>query len=703
MSPAGAALGVPSRSEIEEWSTRDLDAAAGRWRASATQSDEAFAQHRANIVNTAWAGDAKDAALNRVTTDAVVVASQTAVQRAGTQIAEDGSRDIQAAKREALGAIAAAEADGFEVGEDLSVTDTREVDETEIAARTMAAREHAEDIRWFAERLSQTDEFVGKRLQDKAVELEGIRFDGERDDRSDSSVQLVDNKTGTDTEDNPEGTKEEQSGDRTWQDMLLPPEEPDGPDAERSKGGPDAAAGEDADHVDDGPPNPLDALAGEGSSADPDTPANVDEALFGPGAATPPSVLDRLAAQARGEKTPTDAPYMRSPLEGPIAAADPAIVDQQLARVETAQQAVAAAQADLDAAAAQTVMQGPGAGPGRDVTEPLTQALFDARADLTTQTEILENLNEAAAETGGRRVDVPALPPNADVQAFPAPPSVAEQAAEGLTEFSHDISEKTFGIVPDVAEIADVYANWGEHSGAEQLGAVLDTAGSLPLPGAKPLGEALQYGLDAFTAGRHTDDVVQPGIPHDVVDGPDAGPSPDIDHPSPLSDAPGSPQAHAPAADIPPPLPPDSPLFDGYDPTPPGPEFTNADGRLTYPDDSLPEKPYAIPGTVVDSAQIPQGTVIDRFGYPSGAYLSPEGVPFAERALPPDSAFKPYYQYVVDDPSKLPPGWRIEQSQAAPWFHQPGGGTQYRIIAPDGDEASVDALVEWGFLRRGGK
>ncbi|MDG5481315.1 hypothetical protein [Mycolicibacterium gadium] len=530
MSPAGAALGMLSRSEIEEWSTRDLDAAAGRWRASATESDEAFAQHRANIVNTTWAGDAKDAAVNRVTTDAVVVAGQTAVQRAGAQIAEDGSRDIQAAKREALGAIAAAEADGFEVGEDLSVTDTREVDENEIAARTLAAREHAEDIRWFAERLAQTDEFVGKRLQEKAVELEDIRFDGERDDRSDSSIQLVDNKIGPDAEDTPKGKKDESSGAdgaQTWQDMLLPPEESGAPDAEEAE---DAEASEDADPA-DAPPNPLDALTGEESGAEPDTPANLDEALFGPGAAPPPSVLDRLAAQARGEEPSIDAPYTRSPLEAPIAAADPSTVDQQLGRVEAAQQAVAAAQADLDAAAAQTVIQGPGAGPGRDVTEPLTQALFDARADLTTQTEILENLNEAAAETGGRQVDVPALPTNADVQAFPAPPSLTEQAAEGLTEASHDISEKTFGIVPDVAEIADVYANWGEHSGAEQLGAVLDTAGSLPLPGAKPLGEALQHGLDVFTAGRHADDVVQPGIPHEVVDGTDAGPSPVVDHP----------------------------------------------------------------------------------------------------------------------------------------------------------------------------
>ena len=52
MSPDGGAHGVPSRSEIEEWSTRDLDAAAARWRTSATESDEAFAQHRANIANT---------------------------------------------------------------------------------------------------------------------------------------------------------------------------------------------------------------------------------------------------------------------------------------------------------------------------------------------------------------------------------------------------------------------------------------------------------------------------------------------------------------------------------------------------------------------------------------------------------------------------------------------------------------------------
>ncbi|OBB35848.1 TNT domain-containing protein [Mycobacterium sp. 852002-51961_SCH5331710] len=190
-------------------------------------------------------------------------------------------------------------------------------------------------------------------------------------------------------------------------------------------------------------------------------------------------------------------------------------------------------------------------------------------------------------------------------------------------------------------------------------------------------------------------------IPDDVIDMPSH--THGVEHPTPLAEVPSHPGTHAPINSPPPPLPPDSPLFDGYDPIPPGPHFTNPDGGLIYPDDSLDSKPYAIPGTIIDNAELSKGTVLDRFGHPGGTYLSPEGVPFAERALPPDSAFKPYYQYVVDDPSKLPPGWRIEQSQAAPWFNQPGGGTQYRIVAPPGMDPSVEALRRAGYLKRLGE
>jgi hypothetical protein len=188
--------------------------------------------------------------------------------------------------------------------------------------------------------------------------------------------------------------------------------------------------------------------------------------------------------------------------------------------------------------------------------------------------------------------------------------------------------------------------------------------------------------------------------PAPVPAGEHAAPPVTHDHALPGS---GPHDAPLPAGDVAHPLPPDSPLFEGYRSVEPGPEFTAADGSLIYPDDSLASKPYAIPGTIVPDAQLPAGTEIGRFGYPGGSYLAPDGTPFAELSLPPDSATKPYFNYVVNDPTALPPGYHVEQSQVAPWFHQPGGGTQFRIIAPPGKEASVDALIESGYLREVGK
>lgn len=176
----------------------------------------------------------------------------------------------------------------------------------------------------------------------------------------------------------------------------------------------------------------------------------------------------------------------------------------------------------------------------------------------------------------------------------------------------------------------------------------------------------------------------------------------------PVEHAPGGPHV-APVPDSPPPLPPDHPppplaadhpLFDGYHPVEPGPEFTHPDGSLRYPDDMLPTKPYAVPGTVVPDAHLTPGSILSRFGNPGGSYMAPEGTTFAELSLPAGSAAKPFYQYVVQDPSALPPGWHIEGSEAAPWFHQPGGGQQYRIIKPDGTNGTVEQLERFGVVLR---
>lgn len=203
MSPAaspGGAGALPTRSEIEDWPTQHLDDAATQLRTLGSQSVILFDEHRRGIAapgGTTWAGDGKDAALNRAAADAAVVGRQRDVQAEAADIAENGGYDVRAAKREVLEAITAAEDDGFKVGEDLSVTDTKRVDVLKMAARRTAATEHAEDIRWFAERLVQADAFAGERLETKAAELEAIRFDGEGEGDGKGhgpAIQLVDNE-----------------------------------------------------------------------------------------------------------------------------------------------------------------------------------------------------------------------------------------------------------------------------------------------------------------------------------------------------------------------------------------------------------------------------------------------------------------------------------------------------------------------------
>ncbi|ORB46683.1 hypothetical protein BST40_17790 [Mycobacterium persicum] len=132
--------------------------------------------------------------------------------------------------------------------------------------------------------------------------------------------------------------------------------------------------------------------------------------------------------------------------------------------------------------------------------------------------------------------------------------------------------------------------------------------------------------------------------------------------------------------------------------------FEDENGHLIYPDADDPAKPYAIPGTVRNMTEAEiladlDGAWVDRIGYPGGAWLAPVGTPYEARAIPHDSLDKPYFQYKVQAEKGLPPGWIIEYSLAAPWFGQPGGGPQYRIIAPPGERPNAKALIARGFLK----
>jgi hypothetical protein len=97
------------------------------------------------------------------------------------------------------------------------------------------------------------------------------------------------------------------------------------------------------------------------------------------------------------------------------------------------------------------------------------------------------------------------------------------------------------------------------------------------------------------------------------------------------------------------------------------------------------------------------GQDIDRFGSAYGAFLSPEGIPYRARSIPPQSldstpvADCDYHRYRVIK------GFVVDAGPIAPWFGQPGGGWQYQLdpVLVRGGPATLNVmwLVSNGYVR----
>ena len=69
-----------------------------------------------------------------------------------------------------------------------------------------------------------------------------------------------------------------------------------------------------------------------------------------------------------------------------------------------------------------------------------------------------------------------------------------------------------------------------------------------------------------------------------------------------------------------------------------------------------------------------------------------------QRSLPPSAMEGPYHVYEVTD-IPLPDGWWIEMAEVAPWFEQPGGGVQYRVVPPERiPEGPIARLLDIGYF-----
>lgn len=141
---------------------------------------------------------------------------------------------------------------------------------------------------------------------------------------------------------------------------------------------------------------------------------------------------------------------------------------------------------------------------------------------------------------------------------------------------------------------------------------------------------------------------------------------------------------------------PEAPYGRGAD----GEPYTRAEWEERYmgPDNRpiYPGNDGAVPGTRVSFADMTAfraayGDTVDRFGGSGGAYLSPEGVVFEHRALPGSNLNSGYHVFRLAD--ELPEGVRIEVSEVAPAFGQPGGGIQLQFVHETDGVLSVEQLL----------
>jgi hypothetical protein len=109
-------------------------------------------------------------------------------------------------------------------------------------------------------------------------------------------------------------------------------------------------------------------------------------------------------------------------------------------------------------------------------------------------------------------------------------------------------------------------------------------------------------------------------------------------------------------------------------------KWTNPDGSIKWP----PNRGFDGPPT---PTTIPAGTRIDRYGYDGGTFVSPQGIPYPQRALAPGTEAKPYKVFEVLKP--LP----AQTGKIAPWFDQPGGGIQHELAS------SIKDLIASGHIR----
>jgi len=180
---AAVSMGTLTLSAIEGWDTEHLESAARTWDATAEHWEDTFsAIHRGSLNpgGTVWEGEGAEAAQRRAFADLVKVRGWSDHLYEAAKIARRGADQLDYLKRAALDAVDEARGAGFNVGEDLSVSDRSMVPlGPAFAARQAQAQTLAAEIRLRAAALSAADHQIAANITAATSPLSGVAFDEE--------------------------------------------------------------------------------------------------------------------------------------------------------------------------------------------------------------------------------------------------------------------------------------------------------------------------------------------------------------------------------------------------------------------------------------------------------------------------------------------------------------------------------------------
>ena len=160
-----AVAGTPGLSALLAWPTDHLTEAAGHWETVGERSYGVAHGVCSDALTVDWCGEAAEALRTDTHADMVTTSAVVDQLQAAAGVARGGASELEAARSQMRYAVEDARSAGFEVGEDLSVTDRMAGGSAaQRAARQAAAQTFAVDIRERASQLISVDGQVAGKI-----------------------------------------------------------------------------------------------------------------------------------------------------------------------------------------------------------------------------------------------------------------------------------------------------------------------------------------------------------------------------------------------------------------------------------------------------------------------------------------------------------------------------------------------------------